>query len=1197
MRSLRLTSGYFLTGLLLICSAGLPARGAEPSDPNVAGLDRILAEVKPRQKSVAVGDMIFDVSLLQAWRDHLAAGKGYGTESAFDGSVNLWPSGIVYYAFDASVSAAHQRSFVDAANEWSAFANVSFVLRTNQINYVLVKDGGAGLSGGNSFVGMKNPGPQDLNIGSYSWNRDTITHEVGHVLGLVHEHQRSDRDNYVNIIAANIPGGASNGNFILLPSSNNIGLYDFLSVMHYAKNFASTNAVPPGNTIEPKPAYAQYLDLMGNQFDRVLSASDRNGMSAVYGAPAATPGPVVTNTKDSGPGSLRTSIYYAIDHPGTTISLHIPMSDSGLTSGGAYVMKFTDGLPRLGVQTTIDGASQTTYGGDSNGSGPEVMLDGSLAQDSYPDGVKFTEANCTVRGLIINGFRGNGAHFTGAGATGNSFSGCYIGTNADGTSAVQNPVGVLIEAGAQNNLIGGPTAALRNVISGNQYQGVVMRDSGTANNFAQGNYIGLNAAGTAALPNGNAGIYIFAGAHGNTIGGAFPGARNVISGNSNQGIAISDAGTSANLVAGNYIGLNATGAAAVANSFAGVEIYGGATGNTIGGTSVAARNVISGNSPQGIAISGTGSTSNVALGNYIGTNFSGASAVPNGYSGVGIFNGASNNTIGGTVAGAGNLISGNSAQGVYLSDAGTNSNVVAGNLIGTTAAGMTALANSYAGVEISNGAQLNLIGGFTAGARNILSGNSSQGVLLGQAGTSNNRVAGNYIGTNFTGTAALPNGFPGVDISGGASANTIGGAEVGAGNVISGNNYRGLSVVDSGTNNNLIAGNLIGVNAAGTAALANSGPGIAIFGGAQNTAVGSINGGRNFIAGNNGAGIAVSGLNTNATSIIGNSIGLTPAGAVVANTAEGVAIFADGSGSPQSNTIGGASVGAANTISGNGGAGVALYNNGTISNRVSGNSIQANGGLGLDLWGDGVTPNDTGDGDAGPNNLQNFPVLTSAVLGINTAIAGSLNSTANTTFRVEFFASATADSSGFGEGQHFIGAISVTTNGSGNASFSQALTTAVPAGRIVSATATDPAGNTSEFSRNVLVTTTDTDGDGMPDSYEAANGLSTTVNDAAADADGDGLTNLAEFRAGTDPRSATSVFRLSEITRNGTSIQISLPTVNGRTYRVEYSSDLGAASSWRTLADEVAGTGAKLLFADTGAIGLTRRFYRAVIEP
>ncbi|MGI8955297.1 MAG: hypothetical protein ACR2II_00045, partial [Chthoniobacterales bacterium] len=136
----------------------------------------------------------------------------------------------------------------------------------------------------------------------------------------------------------------------------------------------------------------------------------------------------------------------------------------------------------------------------------------------------------------------------------------------------------------------------------------------------------------------------------------------------------------------------------------------------------------------------------------------------------------------------------------------------------------------------------------------------------------------------------------------------------------------------------------------------------------------------------------------------------------------------------------------------------------SLGTSILGNAIFANSGLGIDLGGNGATPNDTGDGDTGPNNLQNFPVLTSASIAGGTAtIAGTLNSSANTQFPVEFFANAACDPSGFGEGQTFIGRINVTTNSSGNASFSVMLPTAVTGGNIT-ATATDPAGNTSEFS-------------------------------------------------------------------------------------------------------------------------------------
>src|SRR5262249_53482677 len=128
------------------------------------------------------------------------------------------------------------------------------------------------------------------------------------------------------------------------------------------------------------------------------------------------------------------------------------------------------------------------------------------------------------------------------------------------------------------------------------------------------------------------------------------------------------------------------------------------------------------------------------------------------------------------------------------------------------------------------------------------------------------------------------------------------------------------------------------------------------------------------------------------------------------------------------------------------------------------NSIFANGALGIDLGINGKTDNDPGDGDDGPNNLQNFPEITSvAGTGVSTTITGKLNSTPNTAFRIEFFANDAADLSGFGEGQSFLGFTNVTTDGGGNVNFTSTLPVAFSAGA-VSATATDPNGNTSEFS-------------------------------------------------------------------------------------------------------------------------------------
>ena len=175
-------------------------------------------------------------------------------------------------------------------------------------------------------------------------------------------------------------------------------------------------------------------------------------------------------------------------------------------------------------------------------------------------------------------------------------------------------------------------------------------------------------------------------------------------------------------------------------------------------------------------------------------------------------------------------------------------------------------------------------------------------------------------------------------------------------------------------------------------------------------------------------------------------------------------------------TIGGTTDGAGNTIAFNGGSGVTIgglfRGNDGIGNTVLANSISSNGGLGIDLRkhpgiaaGDGVTPNDVGDGDVGANHLQNFPVLAASLTGGGiVSVEGTLNSTSSTTFRLEFFANSVADPSGFGEGETFLGSTDVTTDAVGDASFAVSLAAAVPVGHLISATATDPDGNTSEFS-------------------------------------------------------------------------------------------------------------------------------------
>jgi len=396
---------------------------SQSNDWDVTILDRLLASVKHGQALVQVGDMFVTVSNLRAWRNQLAGAPM--PLSAFDGAIPTWTSGTVYYTFSNNVSVEHQQVFFDGMQEWATFANLQFIARTTQSNYVTIVDGGTSQEGGDSALGMVG-GQQFIHIGGTSWNRGTICHELGHTLGLIHEHQCSDRDSFVTILTNNIITGLE-ANFVKLTNSRNKTAYDFLSIMHYSRNTFSTDPAHL-DTIEPLPAYYQYLNLIGNS-DPVLSALDRAGMALVYGV-GPTLSAVVTNTHDSGAGRLRAAIYYAFDHPGTTITLNIPTTDPGF-SGSVFTINPTDRFPNLVNQMIIDGTAEPT---NTNPNGPEIVLNGSLAAqpDVFANGLHITGSNCPVRGLVISGFNGSGLAIEGSSAVGNIVSGCYIGTDPTG---------------------------------------------------------------------------------------------------------------------------------------------------------------------------------------------------------------------------------------------------------------------------------------------------------------------------------------------------------------------------------------------------------------------------------------------------------------------------------------------------------------------------------------------------------------------------------------------------------------------------------------------------------------------------------------------------------------------------------------------------------------------------------------------
>lgn len=498
-----------------------------------------------------------------------------------------------------------------------------------------------------------------------------------------------------------------------------------------------------------------------------------------------------------------------------------------------------------------------------------------------------------------------------------------------------------------------------------------------------------------------------------------------------------------NTIQGNYIGVDASGSLPRGNK-TGI-LLSNSSNNVIGGL---VRNVISGNETNGIEVFGS---SNVIQGNFIGTNAAGTVAIVNGDRGVAISGSQStNNLIGGDSIGKGNLISGNS-RGISIEGPG---NTIQGNLIGTDITGTTILRNS---IGIQALAPNTLIGGLTPGARNVISGNGT-GVVFGRAGS---KLQGNFIGTNISGNFRVANTFDGVVATDGA---LIGGTVAAARNVIAGNGLSNISLPFDGSNNGVtVQGNYIGVDVTGNAAVEqfSISSGIAISG--SNNVIGGLAAGAQNVISGNGVGIQFRGANVGSPQgnvIQGNLIGLNAAATEAVPNGQGGITFVDGS----NNIVGGTQSGAANKIAFNGAHGVRVQTN-SFQNSIRGNSIFSNDGLGIDLGVAGVTANDPGDVDGGSNNQQNFPVLTSVTPGANsTTIQGSLNSTPNTTFQIDFYSSAALDPSGNGEGALFFNTTSITTDSNGNATINVTVPLPLGTGRVVTTTATDPNGNTSEFS-------------------------------------------------------------------------------------------------------------------------------------
>ncbi len=688
-----------------------------------------------------------------------------------------------------------------------------------------------------------------------------------------------------------------------------------------------------------------------------------------------------------------------------------------------------------------------------------------------------------VTGLPSNVISGNttyGVQVSDAGTSGNVVEGDYIGTDITGGLVLGNGLGVEIDTGASGNTIGGITAAARNVVSGNSGSGVEI--NGASDNVVEGNFVGTDKTGTVALGNnlsqassGPAGVAIISGS-GNTIGGltATPGtgAGNLISGNTYAGVTIFSSGP-ANLVAGNLIGTNINGTLPIGNiksdsATGGTGVFVLSSPGTIVGEP-GGRNVISGNAVDGIALNG--SSGSTVQSNDVGTDITGTFAIPN--SGAGIDDaGAGSYTIGGLTsipgAGAGNVVSGNGIWGLSIrSNAATDSDLVEGNIIGADSTGTHELPDGQFGIWLYQ-AQGVVIGGTATGAANLITGDNTYGNSgnLNLNDSSDNAIEGNLIGTDITGEARLPllsgDVFGvGVWIDSGSFNNTIGGTTSAARNVLSGTDGWGVYIDNTAATGNVVEGNFIGTDKTGTVSLGNAQSGLYIAA-AGDTIGGTVAGAGNVISANSVDGIQISGAAATGNSVLGNLIGTEASGtAPLGNGGDGVEIDTGAS----NNIIGAITAGAGNTIADNTSDDVQVVGTGTTGNAIRGNSIYGNGLLGIELGTSGVpSTNILGGSTSGPNDQENYPVLTivSYAPGTGTTIAGNINTTPNTKVFIDLYTDSVEGLDGYGQGQTYIGSVTVSTTGDGNASFTY-LTTVLPRNAIVTATATDP-GNTSEFS-------------------------------------------------------------------------------------------------------------------------------------
>lgn len=377
-------------------------------------------------------------------------------------------------------------------------------------------------------------------------------------------------------------------------------------------------------------------------------------------------------------------------------------------------------------------------------------------------------------------------------------------------------------------------------------------------NVIVGNRIGT-ADGTTPLGTNDDGIRVQGGG-GHRIGGTTAADGNVVSAGGNDGMQLTD--SSDNVIVGNYVGMTADGLSRLPNADSGIQITSASLRNRVGGTAAAERNIISGNNGIGIQLLGTMRTDgtcaspeqNLVQGNYAGLNVDGLKPAPYGNKGAGIELGvcARNNTIGGSATGAGNVASGNSDDGIQLDGrdgpGGTGAvcgNTIEGNIAGLDPTGRAPRSNTDDGIDLDRGACNNTV------TRNIVAGNSNDGIDLHErnangAKTSGNRITGNTIGLAADAMTSQPNRQHGVHIRFASTDNEV------AGNTIAANGMSGVVIETSLATRNIIRKNTIGLASDASTRRGNGDYGVLLAAGTASNTITS-----NTIAANALAGVAV----------------------------------------------------------------------------------------------------------------------------------------------------------------------------------------------------------------------------------------------------------------------------------------------------------------------------------------------------